>query len=62
MISLEECRKHLPETELEISDERLIELRRQIYNLCELILEDYLEQKMNPNSGILKEKIDSKDH
>lgn len=45
MLSLEECRKYMPEDEVEISDERLLELRNQLYGLCELALDDYFDSK-----------------
>lgn len=62
MLSLEQCRKHLSETEPEISDEKLIELRRQIYDLSELILEDYFEKKMKSNPSIPNEGTNLKEH
>jgi hypothetical protein len=45
MLSLEECRKYLPEDEVGISDERLIELRDHLYGMAELALDDYIDNK-----------------
>lgn len=36
----------MPEDEVEISDERLIKLRDQLYGMAELALEDYFEEKI----------------
>ncbi len=38
----------MPEDEVEISDERLLELRDQLYGIAELALEDYFEGKIAP--------------
>lgn len=46
MLSLKECRKYMHEDEVEISDERLLELRGQLYGIAELALEDYFDEKI----------------
>lgn len=45
MLSLEECRKYLPEEEFDMTDERLLELRDQLYGMAELALDDYFDSK-----------------
>lgn len=49
MLSLEECRKYLPKDKVEISDERLIELRDHLYGMVELALEDYFNKTNTDN-------------
>ncbi len=41
MLTLEECREYMPEDEVEISDERLIELRNSLYEIVELVLANH---------------------
>jgi len=46
MLSIEKCREILGDEAVNIQDEELIELRRQLYNMVELIFDDWLNGKI----------------
>ncbi len=43
MLSIEDCREHLGNDGKDLSDEELEKLRDSLYQLSEIILDDYLE-------------------
>ncbi len=44
MLSIEECRKLIPNNE-EYSDDQIIEIRKSLYDMAELALEVYFQEK-----------------
>lgn len=45
MLSIKKCREILGDEAINMADEELTELREQLYNMVELIWDDWIEDK-----------------
>lgn len=44
-LSIDECRRLLGDAAEQLSDEGVLEIRDELYKLCEITLEDYIKEK-----------------
>jgi len=54
MLSIEECRKHLKENSSQTTDEEIEQIRETLYQIANVLVNNYLEVKNNANSNLHK--------